>query len=93
MRPLVTFPTLTLFGYSRGEAAFGSLAGLRGAVPILLASLPMAARLADGADILAMTAMVVFASLVVQGMPLPGWPTRLHLADGHVNCGRRCRAT
>ena len=50
IRPLLTFPTLRVFRYTRAEAAFGSLAGLRGAVPILLASLPVAARLADGTD-------------------------------------------
>ena len=81
IRPLVTFPTLRVFRYTRGEAAFGSLAGLRGAVPILLASLPVAARLADGTDILALTAVVVIASLVVQGIPLPRVADRLHLAE------------
>jgi cell volume regulation protein A len=77
----VTFPTLRAFRYTRAEAAFGSLAGLRGAVPILLASLPVAARLADGTEILALTAVVVIASLVVQGIPLPRVADRLHLAD------------
>jgi potassium/hydrogen antiporter len=81
LRPLLTYPTLTLFGYSRAEAVFGSLAGLRGAVPILLASLPIAAGLAEGDTILALTAVVVFASLLVQGVPLPRVAERLDLAD------------
>ncbi len=81
LRPVITYPTLTLFGYSRAEAAFGSLAGLRGAVPILLASLPLAAGLPEGETILALTAVVVFASLLVQGVPLPRVADRLHLGD------------
>jgi cell volume regulation protein A len=81
LRPLLTYPTLQLFGYSRAESAFGSLAGLRGAVPILLASLPIAAGLAEGDTILALTAVVVFASLLVQGVPLPRVAERLDLAD------------
>jgi cell volume regulation protein A len=81
LRPLLTYPTLTLFGYSRAESVFGSLAGLRGAVPILLASLPIAAGLAEGDTILALTAVVVFASLLVQGVPLPRVAERLDLAD------------
>ena len=81
LRPLLTYPTLTLFGYSRAESVFGSLAGLRGAVPILLASLPIAAGLAEGNTILAITAVVVFASLLVQGVPLPRVAERLDLAD------------
>jgi cell volume regulation protein A len=79
LRPVLTYPTLQVFGYSRAEAVFGSLAGLRGAVPILLASLPVAAGLADGNTILALTAVVVFASLLVQGVPLPRLAERLHL--------------
>ena len=81
LRPVLTYPTLTLFGYTRAEAVFGSLAGLRGAVPILLASLPVAAGLAEGETILALTAVVVFASLLVQGVPLPRVAERLHLGD------------
>ena len=81
LRPLITYPTLTLFGYSRAESVFGSLAGLRGAVPILLASLPIAAGLAEGNTILAITAVVVFASLLVQGVPLPRVAERLDLGD------------
>jgi len=81
IRPVLTFPTLRGFRYSRAEAVFGSLAGLRGAVPILLASLPLAVRLTDGTRILALTAVVVIASLVMQGIPLPRVADRLHLAD------------
>jgi cell volume regulation protein A len=82
IRPVLTFPTLRALRYTRAEAAFGSLAGLRGAVPILLASLPVAVRLADGTRILALTAVVVIASLVVQGIPLPRLADRLQLGEG-----------
>ncbi len=81
LRPVLTYPTLQLFGYSRAESLFGSLAGLRGAVPILLASLPVAAGLAEGNTILALTAVVVFASLLVQGVPLPRVAESLDLSD------------
>jgi potassium/hydrogen antiporter len=70
LRPLIAYPTLTVLGYARNEALFGSIAGLRGAVPILLASLPLAAGLADGERILALTSVVVVLSLVTQGVPL-----------------------
>jgi cell volume regulation protein A len=81
VRPVVTFPALTVLGYSRSESLFGSLAGLRGAVPILLASLPVAAGVPEGETILALTAVVVFGSLVVQGIPLPRVAERLHLQE------------
>ncbi len=70
LRPLFALPTLAALGYTRGEALFGSIAGLRGAVPILLASLPLAAGLEAGEAILALTGVVVVLSLVVQGVPL-----------------------
>ena len=93
IRPLLTFPTLRVFRYTRGEAAFGSLAGLRGAVPILLASLPRggAARgrhghpRADGGG----------RDRLPGGAGDPAPPRRRPAPSGrgHVNCGRRCRAT
>jgi cell volume regulation protein A len=79
IRPVITYPTLTLLHYTRAESIFGSLAGLRGAVPILLASLPVAAGVPEGPKILAITAIVVFGSLIVQGIPLPRVAERLHL--------------
>ena len=79
IRPVIAYPTLTLLGYTRSESAFGSLAGLRGAVPILLASLPIAAGVPEGEKMLALTAIVVLGSLIVQGIPLPRVAERLHL--------------
>lgn len=80
-RPLVAYPPLVALRYTRAEALFASVAGLRGAVPILLASLPAAAHVEGGNEILALTAITVVGSLVLQGVPLPRLAERLHLAE------------
>jgi cell volume regulation protein A len=69
-RPVVAFAPLRAFRFSRAEAAFGVWGGLKGAVPILLGSLPMAADLRYGPRVFAITGVVVFVSLVVQGATL-----------------------
>jgi cell volume regulation protein A len=66
----VAFAPLRAFRFSRAEAAFGVWGGLKGAVPILLGSLPMAADLRYGPRVFAITGVVVFVSLVVQGATL-----------------------
>lgn len=75
-RPLSVVPALLPFRMSWREHVFISWAGLRGAVPIVLASIPVANRI-DGADLLVDTVFVLVIVLtVVQGVtmkPLVKW--------------------
>ncbi len=66
-RPVATFLCLLPFGYDRREAAFASWVGLRGAVPIYLAIIPVLAGTHNGVVLFGGTFGVVIASLVVQG--------------------------
>jgi cell volume regulation protein A len=66
-RPLAVWLCLFAFGFSRQEMAFVSWVGLRGAVSILLATLPIIAGLHDGSLLFNVTFIVVLASLLVQG--------------------------
>jgi cell volume regulation protein A len=66
------YPTLRAFGRSHGDAVFATLGGLKGAVPILLAALPLQARLAGADHLFALAGLVVLASLAFQG-PLVAW--------------------
>lgn len=66
-RPVAVWLCLLPFGFTRNEVAFISWVGLRGAVSILLAILPVIGGL-DGAEAMFNTAfIVVLASLVLQG--------------------------
>jgi potassium/hydrogen antiporter len=62
---------LAPFRIRLGERAFLSWAGLRGAVPILLASLALVAGLADARRIYGLVFVVVAVSVFVQGTTIP----------------------
>lgn len=70
VRPLVGYPLLRAFRFGRSEAAFGVWGGLKGAVPILLGSLPLAAGMSGGAHLFALVGLVVLFTLVLQGLTL-----------------------
>ena len=64
---------------THGEAVFATVGGLKGAVPILLAALPLQAGL-DGSDrIFALAGLVVLASLALQGPAVARLAPRLAL--------------
>ncbi len=67
IRPGIAYPALRAFRFSHGEALFASAGGLKGAVPILLAALPLQAHLDGSPRIFALAGLVVLASLAVQG--------------------------
>jgi cell volume regulation protein A len=67
IRPALVYPALRLFRRSHGEAVFGTAGGLKGAVPILLAALPLQAGLDGSERIFALAGLVVLASLALQG--------------------------
>ena len=66
-RPVAVWACLIWFRFTRQEMAFVSWVGLRGAVSILLATLPAIAGLEHGREMFNATFVVVLASLLVQG--------------------------
>ena len=66
-RPVAVWLCLMPFRFSRHETAFVSWVGLRGAVSILLAILPVMAGVPGGRMMFNIAFVVVLASLLVQG--------------------------
>jgi potassium/hydrogen antiporter len=79
IRPLVAGPVLGVFGLGRRGTVFGVWGGLKGAVPILLGSLPLARGLAHGDRLFALVGLVVVCSLLVQGLTLGRLGRRLRV--------------
>ncbi|GAA3932864.1 potassium/proton antiporter [Actinomadura viridis] len=70
-RPLsVMIPTLG-FGLTLGEKLFASWAGLRGAVPIVLATIPMVERVPGSETLFAIVFNIVVVFTLLQGPTLP----------------------
>ena len=67
VRPLVVYPSLRLARRSGMEAIFATAGGLKGAVPILLAALPLQAHIDGSRKLFALAGLVVLASLAFQG--------------------------
>ena len=75
-RPIAVWLCLLPYGFSRNETTFVAWVGLRGAVSILLAILPVIAQLPDGRAIFNGVFVVVIVSLLLQGWtirPLAKW--------------------
>ncbi len=75
-RPIAVWLSLVPFGFSRNETAFVAWVGLRGAVSILLAILPMVGGVPDGQVMFNVAFIVVLCSLVLQGWtigPVARW--------------------
>ena len=66
-RPVAVWLCLLPFRFTRYEIAFVSWVGLRGAVSILLAILPVIAGMPNGQDVFNTAFIVVLVSLLVQG--------------------------
>ncbi len=80
-RPLaVWFGTIGM-GISRRDHHFMSWAGLRGAVPIVLATYPMAAGLEVGERVFNLVFFAVLLSVSIQGSTLGGFARRLGLSE------------
>jgi cell volume regulation protein A len=78
-RPLAVVAALTHFGYPVREQLFLSWAGLRGAVPILLATFALSAEVSGSATIFNAVFFVVLVSTLAQGMTLEPFARRLGL--------------
>jgi potassium/hydrogen antiporter len=81
-RPAAVVLATAPFGYSAREQLFLSWAGLRGAVPIVLATFALSADIADSATIFNAVFFVVLVSTVLQGMTLEPLGRRLGLTAG-----------
>ena len=77
IRPLVVGPLLTTMSLTWGERAFIVWSGLKGAVPILLASLAVVGGTEYATEIYGIVFVVVLFSVVVQGSLVPTVATRL----------------
>lgn len=82
-RPLSVALCATPFGVPWRDQAFISWAGLRGAVPIVLATIPMAAGLPGAARIFDVVFLLVVVFTLVQGPTLPWVARRLGAAVEH----------
>jgi len=71
IRPLAVGLCLLPAGLDRGERVFVLFAGLKGAVPILLGELILAAELPDAQRLYGIVVVVVILSVVVQGSLAP----------------------
>ena len=75
-RPAATLISVLPWRFSIKEALFISLAGLKGAVPIVLATYPLLLGLEGGEQIFDVVFFVVLVSALLQGVSLPpvaGW--------------------
>jgi potassium/hydrogen antiporter len=76
-RPLIAGALLLPVRLGRGERLFVIWAGLKGAVPILLAAFAVTHHVSDSARIYETVFVVVLASVVVQGGTIPAAARRL----------------
>jgi potassium/hydrogen antiporter len=79
-RPAAVFACLAPFRFAWREKAFISWVGLRGAVGIFLASIPMLIGLPNAHIYFDIAFVVVLSSLLVQGWTIAAAARRLHIA-------------
>ncbi|OKJ99654.1 potassium transporter [Streptomyces sp. CB03234] len=80
-RPLSVFLSLLPFRIPWQEQALMSWAGLRGAVPIILATIPMVSGIEDSEKIFNIVFVLVVVYTLVQGPTLPWLAKALRLGD------------
>lgn len=80
-RPLASFVALTPFRWPWRERVFVGIAGLRGAVPIVFAAIPLGLGLAGASQVFDATLIVVLVLLMVQTPFLPALARRLGLVQ------------
>lgn len=76
-RPIAVFVSLLPFRFSLREMTFIAWVGLRGAVPIFLAIIPVMGGVPGAIHFFNIAFIVVFASLVMQGWSIPWFARRL----------------
>lgn len=80
-RPLAAFVSLTPFGWGLKERIFVGIAGLRGAVPIVFAAIPLGLAVTGAEQVFDATLIVVLALLVLQTPFLPMIARKLGLSQ------------
>ncbi|MDQ4061155.1 MAG: potassium/proton antiporter [Pseudomonadota bacterium] len=80
-RPVAVWLCLAPFGFSRRATLFVSWVGLRGAVSIFLAAIPMLSRIPEAGIFVDVSFFVVLASLIVQGWTVTPVARRLGMAQ------------
>ncbi len=80
-RPLSVLASVSWFRIPLREQAFLSWAGLRGAVPVVLATVPATAGLEDATSIFDLVFVLVVVFTLVQAPTLPWVARRLQLSD------------
>ena len=93
VRPLVVAPLILPARLEHGERLFVMFAGLKGAVPILLASLAVVGNADQSAEIYGIVFVVVLFSVAVQGSLVPSMADRLGvpMVDADAEA-RTCRS-
>jgi potassium/hydrogen antiporter len=80
-RPASVAAVMGAFGAPRADKALLSWAGLRGAVPIVLATIPMVYQVPESRRVFDIVFVLVIVFTLVQGPTLPWLARRLRLAD------------
>lgn len=83
-RPIAVFLAMQFFSFSVKEKVFISWAGLRGAVPIVLATFPMIAGVENSQLIFNIVFFVVLTSSLIQGTTIPLFANKLALTGPPV---------
>jgi cell volume regulation protein A len=78
-RPIAVFGLIFPFGFTWREMLFISWAGLKGAVPVILATFPLLFGMASGSRYFDVIFFVVLISALAQGLSLPWLARRLGL--------------
>ncbi|MBX3251268.1 MAG: potassium/proton antiporter [Myxococcales bacterium] len=78
-RPIIVVPIMALFRFTLRESLLTSWVGLKGAVPIILATFPLMFGLESGGTLFNVVFFVVLVSAIVQGTLTPWFARKLDL--------------
>ncbi|HOJ21464.1 MAG TPA: potassium/proton antiporter [Armatimonadota bacterium] len=92
-RPVAVFLSLIPFKFPRSEKMMISWVGLRGAVPIILATYPLLANFPNADAMFHVVFFVVFTSVLIQGPSLPWLARRLRVDRPPAQIARELPST